>query len=147
MSKQMKRFFCYCIFILCLLAFTCDHYDGRLMIVNNSSLIIVTHFSGDSIIKDLDNEFIGSYLAKRLSIGDTLKRIIPGRNAWQNMVKNSPNGKLNVFVVPYDTLRKYRDWDSIREKGLYERFGYTLEELKRSKWLVEYPPASPMTDE
>jgi hypothetical protein len=131
----------YLFFILTIvIAFTCDHFDSRLKIVNRSEYPIVANFSGDTILDIKLNEHISYYLSSRIQPGDTLRRTISGKNTYSQIIKHSTNNKLNIFIVRYDTLYKYRDWVYIYEKGLYERFCFTQSELVSNNWIVNYPP-------
>lgn len=122
-----------------LAAVTCDYADNRLKIVNNSNKTIVVDFSADTLLEEMENKFIGYYLQNKILPSDTIIRTMPGSmRGWELLIEHSKNDKLNMYVISFDTLNKYKDWNYIRTKSLYEKYEYSLEELEISNWIIEY---------
>jgi hypothetical protein len=64
--------------------------------------------------------------------------MIGSENGWPFLIQRSKNKRLNVFFINVDTIIKYQDWNHIRESKKYCRKEYTLEELEKTKWIIEY---------
>ncbi|TKG95775.1 hypothetical protein EYV94_05640 [Puteibacter caeruleilacunae] len=122
------------------LAATCDYYDNRLQIKNNSSETITVVFSEDTLLPAGKNKIITLLLKDKIESGKTVRKNKPGsKNAWPFLIKRSTNQKLNIFFINADTLSKNNNWTNIKDNQAYERKEYTLNELENNNWLIVYP--------
>jgi len=126
---------------------SCENYDDRLKIRNNSEHSICFESSYDTIL-DTTIMSIDFLLNRKIHSGELSPQMHPG--TWINVIKGSKNKKLNVFIIEYDTLIKYRDATRleplqqsksmyIHKNKLYQRYEFTEEELNKSNWIIEYP--------
>lgn len=123
-----------------LLAGTCDYSDNRLKVQNNSKQGITVDFSEDTLMEERSNENITYFIRDKIMSGETLNKTMPGSvNGWPFLIQRSKNNRLNVFFIEVDTLSKYHDWKYIKENKLYKRKEYTLVELEKRDWVIEYP--------
>lgn len=119
---------------------SCDYYDNRLQVQNNSNEQITFEFSLDTVLDQGKNEDIKYLIRDGLSPGETKRQTRPGStNAWPGFIEQSNNKKLNVFFINLDSLSKFNDWNYLREKKAFTRKEYSLEELERINWIIEYP--------
>jgi hypothetical protein len=128
----MKRFV-----LLLFASYSCDFYDGRLIVVNES---------GKSIcVETINNEYPGVskfnqvqyYLEGSIPSGTERKLIETGTNGWEESIRENRNGKLNLVVFPLDTLQKYKDLGYLFDHGLYTYYSYTLKELNNLEWKIK----------
>jgi hypothetical protein len=125
---------------LLVFAGTCDYNDNRLQVKNNSKEVITVDFSEDIILENRINDNIKFFIRDKILPGETLRKTMPGSdNGWPFLVQRSVNNRLNVFFINVDTLSKYNDWRLIRERELYIRKEYTIEELEKNNWVVQFP--------
>jgi len=126
--------------VLLLLFCTCDYYDIRLQIKNNSNYSIAYFCSLDTLIEFNGEESIQFLISNQVTPGDFGTRPKPGSTqAWTFFIQNSKNKKLNVFFVRIDTLEKYNDWGIIKKNRLYKKYSFSEEELNRIDWTIGYP--------
>lgn len=126
------------LFFICISS-KCVPSDNRLKIINKSDQKIVVDFSRDTIFEEGGNHLIGYYLDNGIAPDDTLKRSLRGsKDAWIEYVMRSKNGKLNLFIISYDTLKSCKDFNYIKKHRLYEIEGYTLDELEENNWTIQY---------
>jgi len=122
------------------LEFSCDYNDDRLQVKNNSNENIIFDFSDDTLLELKNNEDIKFFIREKIVPGETSRQIMQGSvNGWPFLVQRSKNNRLNVFFINMDTLSKYNDWIVILKKKLYNRKEFTLEELEKNEWVIEYP--------
>ena len=121
---------------------SCDYSDRRLQIKNDSKEVIVAEFSEDTLLKEMSNDNIECLTRDKILPGETLRKTMIGsENGWPFLIQRSKNKRLNVFFIIVDTITKYQDWNHIREGKSYYRKEYTLEELEKTKWIIEYHSA------
>ncbi len=139
-GEKMKVQVIIIVILLISVAGTCDYNDNRLQIRNNSRESITVDFSDDTLLPERIKENITYFLRDKIASGETFRKNRHGsENAWTFLVQGSANKKLNVFFINIDTLLKYNDWNYIKENQLYKRKEYTLDELEKHKWVIEYP--------
>jgi hypothetical protein len=131
-----ERLFYMLICLVCIVE-SCDYLDTRLKVINHSSHSVIVAFSIDTVFGDKSNS-IGYDLDYKINQFDTLAVGLPGsKKEWNKFAYNSVNSELHVYFIPSDTLM-HQDWNYIRERELYERYDFTLEELKKQNWIITY---------
>lgn len=136
----MKKNLLVIMIALLVLAGTCDYSDNRLTVKNNSEQVITVDFSEDTLMEKRSNDNIVYFVRDKIEQGETMRKTMPGsENGWPFLVQRSKNNRLNIFFIEVDTLVKYNDWDYIKANRLYIRKEYTLEELEKGDWVIEYP--------
>jgi len=127
-----------CQILLVVLLSSCayDPGDNRLVIVNRTNHEITLYWNSDTIPEYPSVNHTEVYLMS-YSIKKGLSESQPEDNAnWPKFVRNSMNGKLNLFVYDTDSLRSYNNIDSLNTKKMYKRLEYSLEELNRLNWEI-----------
>jgi hypothetical protein len=128
----------YGLFFLIIIAFTsCDYYDDRLQIKNNSSKVICFDTQNDTFLSYPsinDKEF---YLSEKILPGKTKAVALNGAtDAWEQFIAHSHNRTMSLFIFDFDTVVKY-NWDSIRKYGKYiKRYDLKVRDLKLNDWTV-----------
>ncbi len=135
----MKRqLFFICIIILNL-AGTCRHNSNKLKIKNSSERVITVDFSEDTLFPKRDNNSIPAFIRDKIKPSETIIKIRTGKeNTWPLLIKHSINGKLNVFFIDVDTLKKYNSWNYLRKNKLYTKKEYSIKELIDNHWKIEF---------
>jgi hypothetical protein len=136
---MMKLHLYLIVIILVFLVGSCDYYDTRLHIKNNSNHSIAFDYSLDTIMEKKANE-IPFYVRDKILPGETGMKIMPGStHGWSFLIQRSNNKKLNIFIINIDTLTKHNDFEYIITRKLYKRYEFTEEDLNRINWTIEYP--------
>lgn len=126
-------------FLLIILISSCayDPGDKRLEVINHIGSEIIVYWHSDTIpeypsINDTE-VYLRSYSIKS---GDSMG--LPEHNAnWPLFVDNAQNKKLNLFVYAADTIKKYKNIDTVNSRKFYKRLEYSKEQLETINWRVE----------
>lgn len=125
-------------FLLTIIIFniSCDHFDS-LPIINNSKRYIFYDCSYDSIPDFPSRGKKEFYENNKTFPNDTNRNTLIG--SWKRYVKESKYKKLFVFIYDYDTLKKYNNIDTVKQKRLYvKRYAYSYEDLESMNWTITY---------
>ena len=68
-------------------------------------------------------------------VGDTMSQRANNAN-WPRFVRNSVNRKLHLFVYNVDSLKAYKNIDTLNARKIYKRLDYSEEELNKLNWIV-----------
>lgn len=126
--------------LLFLFFVSCDYYDSKLHIINNSDNLIYVKIEQDTILSDPINSDFGYANPNYKILPDSSKRFIqPGSpNAWDQYLIRSKDTSITCFIFLKDTLDKY-SWETIKEMELYSyKQTLKLEELKKKNWIIEF---------
>jgi hypothetical protein len=116
--------------------FSCDFYDGRLSVTNNTAKIICIETISDT--EPNLNEFNSTeyYLNAPILPGSSKKLIKTGRNIWEKEIQKSFNGKLNIIVFDIDSMLKYKSLEYLLDNKKYETVSYSLSEIRKRDWKI-----------
>lgn len=110
--------------------------DLRLKVKNESSKTIIFDVFHDSIpsLKYYINPQV--YYEKAIR-PDSIRAI--KSYGWEDELKFSHNGKVNLYFFDIDTLKKYGDMDTIvRNKLWIKQMSVSKEELEKNNWVVVF---------
>lgn len=63
---------------------------------------------------------------------------------WEEIYSNLPCDTMSVFIFHTDTLNKY-SWQEVRDGyKILRRYDLSLEDIKKMKWTIPYPPDESM---
>ena len=129
----MKRAF---VLLFVLTFVSCDYYDGRLHIINNSNKTICFDHEVDTVLDVPSVAKKEYFLGKRLNPGDTTNVVLPGSTKqWIWEVESGKDSTLSIYVFDYEQV-KNENWDTLRKNKNYQRLDYSLSELKKNNWTV-----------
>ncbi|KAA5531799.1 hypothetical protein [Paenimyroides baculatum] len=111
---------------------TCDNeeYVGELIIKNdfNEPIYYYEKFSkGEVSLDDVSKE---SFDYQILASGEEKKSLL-------NDYLFNDNAKVYVYFFKKSVMENY-SWQQIKDDKLYDRYSYTLEELKAIQWQITY---------
>jgi len=123
---------------------SCDQFDNRLAIVNQSKEVIFYSISDNDSISNSSPLYIRNYDTiwnqSSMVLPDSLARLeILGRNGWEEFIKNNcKDSKLRLFVFDKNLLSS-KSWDSVYRKQEYsKKYELTVENLKLNNWHIVY---------
>jgi hypothetical protein len=124
--------------LLSLLWSSCDYYDNRLRIKNNSNADIAVETYLDSIPTIEESNSSAYYLREIVKKQGTSSLTMPGSTqAWIFFIERSKNKKLNICVFNKDTIIKYGVIDSLINKNLYKKYIISKSYLDSTQWVVQ----------
>ena len=125
-------------FIVCLLfaVYSCDFYDYRLTIINNtgSSICVETFHNAEPVSDELNQTEY--YLSDEITSNTNRKLMETGRNGWEDRIDKSPNKKLNLVVFKIDSIKKYGNINYLLENKIYDLYTFSKKELEEKKWKI-----------
>jgi hypothetical protein len=130
-----------CIFVLIILncIISCDPVSSRLKIQNNSEIAIWAVYGTDTLCPSESTNSIQYFLDNQVLPKDVRSlKIIGGKNDWEYYIDRCINKKLNVFVFPIDTIKKYGYSLSTKELKFIKRYSYSKNELDSIEWLIVF---------
>jgi len=139
-----------CYFLLLILIISCDPYDNKLKVFNNSKFNIYFYYTCDSSLNDLvflGNGFIKNSDNDSMNINSyhfvekkSFKKFRQwGINGWKHYIKECKVQEINFYFFCDSVLRKYSDIE-IKQKKLYAKhIMYTVKELEKNNWTVTFP--------
>jgi hypothetical protein len=125
------------LFIICLMLNSCDYYDSRLKISNNSDKTICYEYDLDTVL-DVATQYKKEYLlSNSIMPNETRSVTLPGStDMWIRRVMSSVDTTLSIFIFDYETVNS-SNWDSLRHNNLYEqRLDFKLYELEKMEWNI-----------
>lgn len=115
--------------------FSCDEQDFKLEIQNSTEFDLYVYDHDTSTLTDYPNKILEM---ETYFVGKGTKKSMGAFNVtWENVVKSSRNGGLNLFVIHADTVKKYDKDYIIKHEIYHQKLFFTLKELEAMKWLVE----------
>jgi len=127
---------CGILLIFILLSCTYDPQDKRLLVINHTNSEIAIYWNADTIPEYPSISDTEVYLAY-YSIKSSDSLWVPEDNAnWPKYVENSYNNKLNLFIYRVDSIKKYKNIDTINARRIYKKMEYSAAELNRLNWRV-----------
>lgn len=136
--------------VLLLAAVSCDPFDDKLVITNQSDhklYYTITPYAELSTLyqKTLSEQGI------QINYQNVVKEIEPNTSknemhmghrgkAWKNYIKNTcENGKLRIFTFSIDTLKRYDFKNIIDHKRFLLKREFTINDLEKINWEVKLP--------
>lgn len=119
-----------------LILISCDYYDRRLKIINQSDKAICFDYEVDTFLDMPSINKKEYFISARIEPGDTNRVILPGSSTkWIMEVSSSKDSTLSIFVFDYDQVLN-NNWDTLRIRKKYKRLDYKLDELNKNNWTV-----------
>jgi len=114
-----------------------ESFDSRLKIVNQTT----GDFSLDYSISDTIPEYpslskTAYYLSDTVGRKDTMSLDEADGKDWPFAIDGSKTKKLNLFIYSLDSIKKYKEIDTLINRKIYKRLEYSKEELEKSNWIV-----------
>lgn len=139
---QHTRYLLSLIFILFLSS--CDRFDGKLIIANQTNEIIFFYvsetdsISGYSPIRVYNNDTILEE-SDLIQPNSSMRQYLMGNNVWETYINEKcQDSTLRVFFFQEELITKI-PWDTIIEKQLYSRkIENSVSELEKLNWKVAY---------
>ena len=145
----MKKFLIQIIIIAHCLLTSCDYWDNRLMIVNETNLPLFFDYSQ---VDSIEGEGRNIYEPFRIVYNqDTLwsesnyfvapmseQKVFVFNTTWPLLINNryTYNGQIYIFIFDADTLQKY-DWEDVKMNNRYfKKYRFTVEDLQKLDWKV-----------
>ncbi len=140
------------VFVLLFLLVSCEgikfvEYRYPIYVYNNSNHNIGCYFA--------EGGKYGTYYPDSLPKSDhfIIKNILSNHSyclsngiEWEIVFSTIPSDTLSIYIFNSDTLNKY-SWDKIRKEEMFlRRYDLSLEDLKKLKYKVSYPPTPVMSD-
>lgn len=122
--------------LLFLILISCDYYDGRLKIINQSDKVICFDYEVDTTLDVPSINKKEFFIRERIERGDSNNVVLPGSETkWIMKVNSGKDSTLSIFVFDYEQVLK-NDWDTLRMKKRYKRLDYKLVDLNKKNWTV-----------
>ncbi|WP_413670231.1 hypothetical protein ACEN9X_09995 [Mucilaginibacter sp. Mucisp86] len=118
-----------------------DHFDRHLSVVNKSPVRIAVEAVNDTTKRTANN--IAYYQSHAIAPNDTSFITRAGKNAWLEYINEGKAKTLYVYFFDLDTLNKYDKGGAdmsylLGNKKYLKRFDYSLDELTKSNWEINY---------
>jgi hypothetical protein len=134
----MKKNVCYTMVgALFLLSQSCDYYDARLMIHNDTKRTLAIQVYEDTVPDFPSMNMTEFYLNHTVVSGATYNNVLPEKSGWEKIIYRSKNKKLNLFIYEVDSLHKYKSIDTLIKYRIYKYYTYSKEELIKDNWAVK----------
>lgn len=137
------------IILFSILLTSCNHRDNRLQFKNNSRNLIYVDAYADSDFSKMTEYFEKAYTKEAYDTTfnafglyvnpsgvETIQ--LMRKDGWERMVDWSETEKIYFFIIQDSIANKYGSKYVIKHH-LCETQAYTLEELRKSNWVVTYP--------
>lgn len=138
--------------IVCVVLISCK-FEGigerkyTITVSNNSNHYIGLHFAlgglydgglyPDTLLPQSDE-----YVCKDIKVSG--KYYYYSSAKWEEIYSNLPCDTMSVFIFHTDTLNKY-GWQEVRDGyKILRRYDLSLEDIKKMKWTIPYPPDESM---
>jgi len=121
-------------FLLTLLS--CELYDNRLLISNNSNsdICVLTFYDSVPDLNNLNNTEY--YLEDKIKNKESRREKVAGTNGWLHFFEASRNGKINIFIINADSLKIVGDIGSLLKDRRYKLLMFSKEDLDENSWHV-----------
>ena len=114
-----------------------ESFDSRLKVVNQTN----GDFSLNYNISDTVPEYPSAnhteyYLEHITNNGDTM--LVPENSwkSWPQVIENSKKKKLSLFIYSLDSIKKYKEIDTLISRKIYKRMEYSKDQLEKFNWIV-----------
>lgn len=137
--------------ILIIFLSACDPADNRLSIKNNANYPIYYTYSNKDSLTDSNRVYLFSDVNDLMRMDSSVYARIEAKSVsnaaltsyrWEGVANESKTGQIFFFFFPRDTLAKYNWEDIIKSKKYTGKAIYTIEDLNKIKWLIEYPTSN-----
>jgi len=127
--------------LLFLLFIACDPVDDRLRLHNNTSQPVLATFMFDETWSILKNDSSLMEKPGLTEVSPDEKQGFQILTNWETEYDRvAPDSMLKILVMEYfDEVYHPHLFQEHFKRGNYYMAEYTLEDLKRMKWLIEYP--------
>jgi hypothetical protein len=120
------------ILLICTIFFSCDIAGKKLVMINNSNQDIFYLLKIDTTLVNYDYRY--SKISSRDSIMPLFVRS-SNENAWAYKINNySIDSTLYIYILKQSDVTSY-----IIDNKLYERKGFSVQDLDSLNWIVRYP--------
>jgi hypothetical protein len=136
-NKKMKYKLILSNILLLISLMSCDFFDRRLIIKNQSQKNIRVDYSLDTLLSLEGNQtFI--LTENDVQIGKKKNFLNNGKNGWEIQANESVDKKLHIFIMSEDTLYKYDAKTIVKLQKYEKRIDISIAELKAKNWEVVY---------
>jgi len=132
----MKAYSILVFFLLCGCSMELEG-DDRLNVVNRTDYRLVCEYNIDSIPKSPSVINTDGFYDHPVNIDDSIKLVEYSLKPWPRFFERSKNKKLNLFIYNIDSLRAYKDIDTLIKRKIYKRLEYSEQDLNRLNWTVD----------
>jgi len=116
---------------------SCEYYDDRLIIKNQMKENIVIEYYSDSFPDSTMTNKTAFYLSRLIQSGEEKREgRLGNKNEWPLYINNSLNNSLNLFVFKEDTLKKYKEINTLIKNNLFIYYQFSKKELEDREWVV-----------
>jgi hypothetical protein len=134
------------ILLLCIFYSSCEEYDYRLNIYNNTQKELFFTISQETNYYDnsfkmpaLKNDNPEDYCTF-LMPGDSIRLQNFGKKSWNNYVNNSSSKSLHLFYFSKNSI-KNNSWNKIYNNRLYFKHKeYKISDLEKTGWVIMVNP-------
>jgi len=114
-----------------------ESFDSRLKVVNQTD----GDFSLNYNISDTVPEYpsinkTAYYLRDTVGRKDTMSVQEESWKSWPVVIDKSKTKKLNLFIYSLDSIKKYKEIDTLISRKIYKRLEYSKDQLEKSNWIV-----------
>lgn len=110
--------------------------DDRLRIVNHTNYELAYSYNTDIIPRYPSVIDAGIYFDHPVKINDTVKVFEYDHKPWHWFFEKSKNKKINLFIYNLDSLKVYRNIDTLIKRKIYRKFEYSEQEINKLNWIV-----------
>ena len=123
--------------LFCLTLSSCEYYDRRLEVINNTSYKIAVETFSDSIPTFSELNKTAYYSRSAIYPNESSNLIAMGsKREWSNKIDNNKNKKLNLLVFNIDSMEVY-GVDSLVRMGFFNTYIISEDILEASNWKVK----------
>lgn len=123
--------------LLILSSCTFESFDSRLKVVNNTNHEISINYNISDTVPVLPSASkTNYYLRDFISINDTMSVQEESWKSWPVVIDKSKTRKLNLFIYSLDSIKKYKEIDTLISRKIYKRLEYSKNELEKANWIV-----------
>jgi hypothetical protein len=110
--------------------------DDRLRIVNQTNDLISVYYHSDTVPEYPSINATQLYLRDSIRINDTVRLTAYDPKPWSYFFERSKNNKLNLFIYSMDSLKKYKDIDTLIRRKIYKKVEYSERQLEKLNWVI-----------
>lgn len=133
------------LFIILILLYSCEPYDGRLKFINQSEEILYysisysNNFKETNYLNEFDEDRSPFDYVYKLKTNDSIRILNYGKNSWNNYIGNSKEDGLYIYTFEHEVLNK-NTWEIIYKENKYKsRKKYSINELDLINWEIKLP--------
>jgi len=114
-----------------------ESFDSRLKVVNQTTGDFSLNYSiSDTLPEYPSVNKTAYYLRDTVGRKDTMSVDEVNGKDWPFAIDGSKTKKLNLFIYSLDSIKKYKEIDTLLSRKIYKRLEYSKEELEKSNWTV-----------